>query len=77
MATGTRAKSKNTLRHFSRISEVELHQMWTRCTSRVLEYAEEIGMSGLSEGGSHNVYTALHTALYAEWQSARKAHQVE
>ena len=77
MATNIRAKGKSTLRHFSRITEMELDQMWALCISRAVEYAKEIGMSGLSETGSHNIYTALDTALHEEWQRARKAHQVE
>jgi hypothetical protein len=38
----------------------------------MIAYAQEIGMSGLSHNGSHNLYTAVQEAVRKEYESAKR-----
>lgn len=58
------------LRHFATMTIHEQYDMAEACKSAAIDYATKIGLSGLSEGGSHNVYLALETAIRDEWTRA-------
>lgn len=58
------------MKHFSELTKEEVNKLWSRCVDAAISYTREINMSGLSEGGSHNIYTALENAIYDEWESA-------
>ena len=66
-------KPTSPLRHFRTLSDKEVLTMWQRCVGAAIDYAQEIDMSGLSEGGSHNIYTALEHAIFDEWERAKVA----
>ena len=54
------------MKHFSELTKEEVNKLWS-----AISYTREINMSGLSDGGSHNIYTALDNAIYDEWESAK------
>lgn len=60
-------------RHFSDLREDEVRMIWSSCVSAAIECAKNVNMGGLSQGGSHDIYVALESALYGEWERAKKA----
>ena len=54
-------------KHFSELSEDEVLAMSDACMAAAVEYANKINMGGLSEVGSHNIYTTLQLAIRNEW----------
>lgn len=60
-------------KHFSELTEKEVVGMWLRCVDSAISYAKEINMSGLSHNGCHNIYNALHDAIYNEWEKSKIA----
>jgi hypothetical protein len=74
-------EERNTRIHFSELTDSQVHDMWNACVDAAIKYADSINMSGLSEGTgtdrSHNVYDALHDAIYGEWEHAKQAKGVE
>ncbi|KKM65107.1 hypothetical protein LCGC14_1494600 [marine sediment metagenome] len=59
-------------KHFSELSRPQIVKMWNGCVDAAIEYAKKINMSGLSECGSHNIYTALKEAVFGEWEKAKE-----
>ena len=59
------------LRHFSEISESEMHGMRNACQEAAVLYAISIEMSGLSHNGVHNIYVAIQDAIETEWKKSR------
>lgn len=59
------------MKHFSDLSEAEVNVMIHRCQLAAIAYARQIGMSGLSEGCSHDLYRAIHNAIRHEWKIAK------
>lgn len=60
------------MKHFSELSQEEVEGMIEVCKSAAVEYADKIGMSGLSEEGSHNIYTAIEDAIFSEYGKSRR-----
>ncbi|MEX2492958.1 MAG: hypothetical protein WD425_14480 [Nitrospirales bacterium] len=46
--------------------------MRTRMELPAVAYAKEIGMSGLSHIGVHNIYAATQERLFAEWEKSKR-----
>jgi hypothetical protein len=63
--------TNNDPKHFSELTEAEIDEMWNECVNAVVDYAQKISMTGLSQGGSFDVYTALEKAIRQEWLKAR------
>ena len=61
------------LRHFSELAKEEVNKMCTRGIDAIIDYAEEIGMSGLSHLGVHDLYTAIDNAVFSEWTKSKAA----
>lgn len=58
------------MRHFSTMTAQEVKGMIEACKDAAIAYSDKIGLSGLSEGGSHNVYRALAEAIQNEYMIA-------
>jgi hypothetical protein len=58
------------LKHFATMTDVEVRKMVDACHAAAVDYATSIGLSGLSELGSHNVYNAIEDAIRDEWAVA-------
>jgi len=65
-------KSNDCLLHFSELTEAQVTLMYAKAIQACIEYAQEIGMSGLSGQPSHNIYTAIEKAIFNEWEQAKK-----
>jgi len=63
--------------HFSKLTKKQIETMWNRAVNACIEYADEIGVSGLSDHGAHNIYTALHNALTGEWNKSKSSRKIK
>ncbi len=59
-------------KHFSEITKKQMEAMWMRCVEAALYYADDINISALRDGQSHDVYTCLYNALDSEWEKSKK-----
>jgi len=67
----TDQQEKSEVRHFGKISEIEMKGMQNTCITAAVSYAEAIRIAGLSHLEVHNIYHAIEDAIYTEWQKAR------
>jgi hypothetical protein len=64
------------LRHFSKLTEKEVWDLTVHCQQAAIAFTRKLGMSGLSENGSHNIYTMLERGFRAEWEGAQNRESV-
>lgn len=60
------------MRHFSNLTQKEVHAMSTRMELAAVAYAQEIGMSGLSHLGVHDIYGSTQEMLTEEWKKSKR-----
>lgn len=61
----------NKLIPFSELTKTQIAIMIDHAITACVEYAEKIGIDGLSRG-SYNIYTAIEDAIENEWIKAKK-----
>ena len=72
------------MRHFADLTREEVIKMYDIGIQAMVDYSNEIDISGLSECGGHDIYRALITALFDcnadvchdEWEKAIEAKNI-
>ena len=59
------------MKHFSELTSDEVNMLCEKLITSAIEYAGEIGMSGLSHNGVHDIYEAIRLAITEEWIKSR------